>query len=758
MALNILDGTISASVGKNTSITTHGEDSIEIEETEETEDEAGNEGQKANFVLTADEIGNAVTRASGFAMGQSTAVGAAVAINIISTGVNVGFEGAAALEQGTAHIAGSSSSEDESNAIATAMGADMQRYIDKLHDTTAKAEDILSGQYWNKSDSGSSDDKKENKTADSINSKLDKNSDKEDGEKANSGAALSTNVLRTQNVGDKTRTDGANDDISKAGTEANNASDQDLGVNGGSEGSSVQVAAAVGLTISKHKVNTKVSGKIDAANGIDILAGNEGNFRTLGTGIAMSLSDSATSIAAGVAVSVNRNEANVLVGDSTELASEDGDVNVQADLTQNTTGKYNGLLAAQAIAGSVAGSGGTSIGGAISVLVSSAETKAQIGNEASISAHKIAVEATDKSKMAIRAGGISISKGGSVGVGASVAVIVSNNVVDASIGTGAHITGNHLAVLAAKRMVTISDYQLPYGITDAVSNSTGAGSDAETGVLDMKKEGSSYQVSINITSEDLLKAVDLLNFLASTNYYAEAIGAAVSAGAGGGSSVMVGGSIAVMTFKNMINAAIGNNAVIDITRNTKQGAPADEDGSITVDAYSGSNTRIIAGAVSITTGGTGVGADVAVLVNNDAVSSSVGSAGTATLNGKQIKGVQAEGNFRQTADVDAYTQIFSVAAAGASKNAIGGGIDVIVSNSKAIATVAEGARIEAAGGVDVSSKTDADFLLVSASAAVSTSGSVAVGGRVNVNVNKAITQTIIGKNAILTAGDRKSVV
>ena len=109
-------------------------------------------------------------------------------------------------------------------------------------------------------------------------------------------------------------------------------------------------------------------------------------------------------------------------------------------------------------------------------------------------------------------------------------------------------------------------------------------------------DGKGYTVKIEVTSDDLVKSVDLLNFLASTNYYAEAIGAAVSAGAGGGSSVMVGGSIAVMTFKNMINAAIGNNTVIDITRNTKQGAPADEDGSITVDAYSGSNTRIIAGA------------------------------------------------------------------------------------------------------------------------------------------------------------------
>ena len=145
----------------------------------------------------------------------------------------------------------------------------------------------------------------------------------------------------------------------------------------------MQVAAAVGLTISKHKVNTNVSGKINAAKGINILANNEGNFRTLGTGVAMSLASGSNSIAAAVGVSVNRNEANVNIAkddnetnaSNPEIISENGDVNVAANLTQNTTGKYNGLLATQSIAGSVSGDGGASVAGAVSVLVSSAATK-----------------------------------------------------------------------------------------------------------------------------------------------------------------------------------------------------------------------------------------------------------------------------------------------------------------------------------------------------------------------------------------------
>ena len=769
VALNILDGSISASVGKNTTITTHGGDSIVIEETDEeaeddnesaegsepqngneTENVTGDDSPKANFLLTAEESGNAVTRASGFAMGQSTAVGAAVAINIISTGVDVDFKGDAHLEQGTAHIVGTSSSEDESNAIATAMGADMQRYIDKLHDTEATAEKIASGEYWNSSSSDSSDDKKDNKTADNINSKLDKNSDKEDGEKANSNAALSTNVLRTQNVGDKTSTNGANDDIKEAGTEANGATDQNLEMKNGSEGSSVQVAAAVGLTISKHKVNTSVSGKINAANGINILANNEGNFRTLGTGVAMSLASGSNSIAAAVGVSVNRNEANVNIAkddnetnaSNPEIISENGDVNVAANLTQNTTGKYNGLLATQSIAGSVSGDGGASVAGAVSVLVSSAATKAMIGDNAKVEAHKISLEAVDKSKMAIRAGGISVSKGASAGVGASVAVIVSNNEVEASIGDGSTLTGNRLNVLAEKTMVTMKDYKLPYGIERAVTNSTGVDDEnAQTGILDMKKEGDSYKVNINITSDDLLAAVDLLNFLSSTNYYVEAIGGSVNTGAQ--STASVAGSIALVYFNNKINAAIG---AANITMTA--GAGEDEDGSVSVNAYGGSNTRMIAGAVSASASNS-VGADIGILINKDVVHSNVGVAKEG-VTGHAV--INAAGDYAQSAKVDSYTQIFSISASAGKKNTVGGTINVIVSNNEAVSKLGDNAEVTSGRKLDVLANTAEDMLLVSAAAAVALSNGAAVGGNADVIVNRAKTQAIVGAGAKLLAG------
>ena len=92
----------------------------------------------------------------------------------------------------------------------------------------------------------------------------------------------------------------------------------------------------------------------------------------------------------GVAVSVNKNEANTIVSgqilgydekNTPDDLTDDtkGDVTIAADLAQNTKGRFIGLMAAQSLAGSVAGSGGKAcIAGAVSVLVSNADRKSVV--------------------------------------------------------------------------------------------------------------------------------------------------------------------------------------------------------------------------------------------------------------------------------------------------------------------------------------------------------------------------------------------
>ncbi len=89
------------------------------------------------------------------------------------------------------------------------------------------------------------------------------------------------------------------------------------------------------MNITHHEANIEISGVL-SANTIGILADNDGNFRSLGTGVAMSLASKSNSIAVGAAVSVNANKASVSIGG--ELTAREGDLRAEAQLTQNLDG------------------------------------------------------------------------------------------------------------------------------------------------------------------------------------------------------------------------------------------------------------------------------------------------------------------------------------------------------------------------------------------------------------------------------------
>ena len=82
-----------------------------------------------------------------------------------------------------------------------------------------------------------------------------------------------------------------------------------------------QVAAAIGVTVANHDVRTTV-GKITADGKITTTAENTGNFNTMGTASAMSQAKKSNAIAAGVAVSVNHNNAIVSVADDLVAGGE----------------------------------------------------------------------------------------------------------------------------------------------------------------------------------------------------------------------------------------------------------------------------------------------------------------------------------------------------------------------------------------------------------------------------------------------------
>ena len=363
------------------------------------------------------------------------------------------------------------------------------------------------------------------------------------------------------------------------------------------------------------------------------------------------------------------------------------------------------------------------------------------------------VGASDQSKISARAGGVSVSRGSSIGVGASVVTVVSNNEVKANIADGTSLKAKNLKVKAERRRIDFSDFTSPVKadlfLTDSSKLSDKEREDADTGIIDIHKDkdDSGYKVEVNLTSEQLLETVDLLNFLSFTNYYVESIAGSIMGNEGSeDSNASVAGSVAVLYFRNKIDALIGKNVKIDLTGSDDASDDSEGDG-MTLEAIDETNVRAIAGALSVAPSTAGVGVTMAYLQNKDTVNAKVGD-GTV---------INTNGTYRQKAATDQDIQLFTAAASistgSKAKYTVGGAVNVIAADNEAEAEVGKNARITAGKGLSVDSKTDMDLLLVSVSAAGSGSAqsAAAVGGTIDVIVNQAKTKTTIGEGAVLTS-------
>ena len=199
-------------------------------------------------------------------------------------------------------------------------------------------------------------------------------------------------------------------------------------------------------------------------------------------------------------------------------------------------------------------------------------------------------------------------------MGASYAFIYGYNQILAQIMDNVKITATSLKVQALKEKVSDSDYELPMGLESLITRSEGNAKipDLQKGIIHLTRNGnkseSSYSVEINLSTDTILEGIDLLNFLSSVNYYAEAISGAVSGGKGNFSGA---GSLAMVFFFNDTQAIIGKNVQIVLT------------GDALVEAVNKSNVRIIAGSLSASQSNVGAGLTLSFLYNEDKVKTDV---------------------------------------------------------------------------------------------------------------------------------------
>ncbi|NLF26650.1 MAG: hypothetical protein GX592_02030, partial [Clostridiales bacterium] len=525
VALALITNDVLAAIFENAVIRTTGLDTIKtgVMLTPDTE-------ELVNFLLRAHQRGQTRSSASGFAVaGGKAAVGAAIAVNIAMSDVRASFAGTGTVA-GTAKIMAVTSNEDEAHALATVVGASLDRYLDKLRQAMQMAS------VGNNEPTNSFN----NKVTGKLNTILGKSGMLQ-------RVPLSSSLFQKM---------GINTPAAPSSSTANNAAT----TNGGSgatgqptdqsatQSQSVNVAAALGANITNHKATAEVTGALTAKD-VEVSAEDRSNFRTLGSGATVTgpSETNANNIALGVAVSINKNRAEAKVSGTLTASgngTNNGNIRVRSVTTGNMDGAYRGLLGAQAIACSVAGTGGKiGLAGAVAVIVANSKSIAEIASTATLTGGAITVSATEQSKLAVRAGSVSVT-GASVGVGASFAVIYAENVTRATIAGGAHITGGSLKLEARKLCVDSTDYQFPLGISTLF---TVDATEDRMGLLNIQTEGGSvggYAIDITLGMDDVLKILDMMNFLASANYYAEAIagsvvGSPTSNGAFAGSVAML---------------------------------------------------------------------------------------------------------------------------------------------------------------------------------------------------------------------------
>ena len=115
VAVSLIQNEVKAYVGQGAEIkTTADTDTVDTDKPDE----------KVNLFIYARQNGKTQTNASGFAVGNSTSVGAAVAVNIALSAVNALFAGDGTIN-GKAKLAAATYNEDDAHALATAMGADL---------------------------------------------------------------------------------------------------------------------------------------------------------------------------------------------------------------------------------------------------------------------------------------------------------------------------------------------------------------------------------------------------------------------------------------------------------------------------------------------------------------------------------------------------------------------------------------------------------------------------------------------------------
>ncbi len=437
-------------------------------------------------------------------------------------------------------------------------------------------------------------------------------------------------------------------------------------------GNKVAVAAAVGVAAAQDIVSATLEDvTVTLTDDLIISAANDVDIMTRGDGTA---SGAKVGVAVGVALSISNNTANASIADGATVASA-GTITVNADTSKNMSqedGKTDFLNGLSAIAFAGASSSKVSVAGALAVDVSNMTASATIGDNVTIGdlsrVGAVNVTAGNSSRMSAKATSYAVSTG-KVGVGASIAVIVSENEYEANVGAGTSIISEGVTVSAENAKIEPTE---SFSFTDLES------------------------FQDDVVNKPLFST---------GNYYTEAIGGS------GSPKVAVQGSFAVMVFSDTTSAAIGKS--LNSPAYTAMTTVDSNGENVTVSASNALAARALSGAVALS-GKVGVGVSSSVIVSEGNTTAELGTNARLTDAGE----VEIDADGLQEIDV------ISVSAAGASTVGVAGVASVLISENNVKALVGSGAQIAASGGVSITADNDFDNLSVAGGLGVGNSAGI----------------------------------
>ena len=763
VALGIVDNVVEAKVGDNTTVYATGEAKVDSDKAvtdRKLDDNA--EIADADIFVKATTISKADTKASGFATADNSAIGAAVAINIASSEANVKMNGRL-YANGNVLVKAYSYDEDDSMALATAIGADMQRFLTKFQSGESDKKEENSGNN-NSGNNNSGDSQKtkpsnqNNETATNINNALNKNK-KAEGENAENGKSLSQNALGTQDAkAEGTENSTVQNSQTKANETAKNNSSQvnnEGKNNDGAKGAKLRVAAAIALNITSHKANTVVTGLISESNKNTVVeAINHSNGTTKGSAATATMADGGKdsyNISLAVGLSVNHNKSLVTVGENKEAAhvESSGNIIVKAEQTQNMDGAYKGLLTVQSVAGTSAGGSNFAMAGAVSILYAATDTEVTVGDNSFIitkTGGNVSIFSTDKSKYAVRAAGVEAGRSAKVGVGAAFDNVYADDVVRTTIGNKVTISGNDVSIYAEKAKVDWSDYKSTFEFSHYIkftkdkekdesalihinynsksSEKKDENNNNNNNTDNNKPENKTIEVHKNLKdTENILAKLDDLNFLSSTNYYLEAISGAIATN-GDSAMFAVAGSIALLFENVKVETILGEEVTINADNNVR------------IEASSDVTARELVGGVSYDSSATAtIGATVGVISTNNVIRTEVGDSDK----------IEAGGTYKQTSSEMNDSLMVTFAGTHADKVSVAGTIAIGVNNDDIYAGVKDNANITSKGEAEIKAHLENNVLEIVATLAES--DKVAVGGVINYMGSTSKTAAEVGTSA-----------